>query len=134
MTTPSAIYKHGDELEKHFQVDINNARYKTTNGSTTGPSEHVLNAGQIDRDRPSDPKLLDNTESSSPSYTPLSLLRMQLTGLQDDINIFLTERMEVAKMKKSKLASDAEEKRIEEEIKVLLDGGDDDNSETENEQ
>ncbi|CCD23071.1 chromatin DNA-binding EKC/KEOPS complex subunit GON7 NDAI_0B00370 [Naumovozyma dairenensis CBS 421] len=123
----TAKYSSPDIPELHFTIDVNDKRYQTTNGMTTGPSEHVLNAGQIDRDRPSDPKLLSGSSSDvEPHYTELSKLRMHLTGLQDDINIFLTEQMELAKKKKIKLHSEEEEKRIDEEINELLDGGDGD--------
>lgn len=91
----------------------------TTEGRTTGPSDHVLNAGQIDRDKPSEP---ERTKDGS-QLTYLGQLRTQLTGLQDDINEFLTGRMELAKNKKK---AGADEKRIQEEINQLLDGGDGD--------
>ena len=52
---------------------------------------------------------------------------MQLTGLQDDINEFLTQQMEVAKNKKLK---QDDEVRIRGEIDKLLDGGDDDDEAT----
>lgn len=88
----------------------------TTDGVTTGPSAYVLNAGQVDRDRPVEAR------SVAGKVTYLGQLRNQLTGLQDDINEYLTLRMEAAKSKKLKTA---DEQRIEKEINTLLDGGDD---------
>lgn len=127
MVSPFAIYSAPDITEKKFSVDPNNERYKTTNGITTGPSAHVLGAGQVDVDKPSDPKLL----AGGRTPTPLSILRMELTGLQDDINEFLTERMELAKNKKLKVQSQAEKQRIDKEITELLDGGDGDDEDNE---
>ncbi|QLG75038.1 hypothetical protein HG535_0H03650 [Zygotorulaspora mrakii] len=119
MSVPFASYSSPD-LESHvFRVDPTCPRYQTTDGSTTGPSPHVLNAGQIDKDRPSEPRTDDNGQ-----ITTLGQLRCHLTGLQDEINDFLTERMEIAKGKKTKL-EESREQRIETEIKGLLDGGDD---------
>ena len=120
MSHPFAVYSSPDITTKEFAVDIKNARYNTTNGKTTGPSAYVLNAGQVDTDKPSDPKI--NASTQQPTH--LSQLRMSLTGLQDDINEFLTERMEFAKNKKLKTQDTKEEKRIQEEINELLDGGD----------
>lgn len=131
MSSISATYFSHDFGNKIFTVNSSNPRYKTTNGKTTGPSEHVLNAGQIDIDKPSDAKILTDG-SGEPTY--LSKLRTNLTGVQDDINEFLTEQMESAKKKKSKLADEKElieEKRIEEEINELLDGGDSDSEDVE---
>lgn len=104
--------------EREFTVNEEEKRYKTTDGVTTGPSAYVLNAGQVDRDRPSDAKIDANGNT-----TYLGRLRCQLTGLQDDINQFLTVKMEEAKSKKQKTE---DEKRIQKEINDLLDGGDDD--------
>ncbi|CCF58763.1 hypothetical protein KAFR_0F01660 [Kazachstania africana CBS 2517] len=117
--TPTAIYSCPDIPSKNFEVDITQERFNTTNGKSTGPSEHVLNAGQVDQDKPSDPKHID--DDSSKGLTALSKLRCQLTGLQDDINDFLTQRMEHAKNKKLKVS---DEKRLDQEINELLDGGD----------
>lgn len=119
MILPGAQYSAPDGVEKSFAPISDDPRYMTTEGITTGPSDHVLNAGQIDRDKPSEP---EHTEDGS-QLTYLSQLRTQLTGLQDDINEFLTGRMELAKNKKK---AGAEEKRIQEEINQLLDGGDGD--------
>ncbi|CAR28238.1 ZYRO0D17072p [Zygosaccharomyces rouxii] len=122
-TLPFASYSSPD-LEKQFVVDPSGPQYQTTDGVTTGPSPHVLNAGQVDKDKPAPPKQMDNGE-----FTALGCLRAQLTGLQDDINKFLTDRMEHAKRKKAKLDQDKDrDNRINKEIKDLLDGGDDDNN------
>ncbi|SCU97002.1 LADA_0H03906g1_1 [Lachancea dasiensis] len=125
MGKPLAVYNSPDVENQQFLVDLSKERYNTTNGKTTGPSAYVLEAGQIDVDKPSDPKL--NEEGD---FTYLSKLRMQLTGLQDDINEYLTHRMEQAKNKKLK---QADEQRIKEEITKLLDGGDEDDEEQEGE-
>lgn len=124
MGSPIGTYCSPEITQKKFCVDLRKSRYNTTDGTTTGASEYVLNAGQIDRDRPADPKISMSTGDA----TTLSKLRMELTGIQDDINEFLTERMEIAKNKKLKTHSIEDEKRIDNEIKGLLDGGDDDDS------
>lgn len=103
---PSAVYISPSHPLKKFEIEPNDPHYQTTNGRTTGPSDYVLNAGQIDRDKPSDPKM-DPTNPDVPTY--LSQLRMQLTGLQDDINEFLTKQMEIAKNKRVKVESDKKE-------------------------
>ncbi|CCK69340.1 chromatin DNA-binding EKC/KEOPS complex subunit GON7 KNAG_0C02290 [Huiozyma naganishii CBS 8797] len=123
MDRPYAVYESPDIPSKKFTVVPGNPRYETTDGVTTRPSDHVLNAGQIDRDKPSEPK---READGSEQFTKLSQLRMNLTGLQDDINEFLTEQMDVAKAKKAKLDSLEQDARIEEEINGLLDGKDDD--------
>lgn len=99
MEGPSAKFSSPNIPEKIFMVNPNDPHYQSTNGRTTGPSDYVLNAGQVDKDKPSDPKM-DPLNPNSPTY--LSQLRMQLTGLQDDINDFLTEQMEIAKNKRPK--------------------------------
>ncbi|CAI4539843.1 ALH_1b_G0028340.mRNA.1.CDS.1 [Saccharomyces cerevisiae] len=119
MKLPVAQYSAPDGVEKSFAPIRDDPRYMTTEGRTTGPSDHVLNAGQIDRDKPSEP---ERTKDGS-QLTYLGQLRTQLTGLQDDINEFLTGRMELAKNKKK---AGADEKRIQEEINQLLDGRDGD--------
>ncbi|CCH63114.1 hypothetical protein TBLA_0J01170 [Henningerozyma blattae CBS 6284] len=121
----TGTYSSPDIPNKTFQVNCNDAKYLTTNGKTTGSSEYVLKAGQIDRDRPSGPRRLPDGQ-----LTYLSQLRCNLTGIQDDINEFLTERMQIAKSKKTKLTDTKEEARINDEINHLLDGGDDDTEET----
>ncbi|KAL6942812.1 hypothetical protein ACO0RG_001776 [Hanseniaspora osmophila] len=100
-----------ENTAKVFKItDATLSRYSTTDGKTTGPSEYVIKAGQgEDVDRPSGPKLaayadsvtlksghessIGNTTGTTEQYTFLSQVRMQLTGIQDDINEFLTEKM-----------------------------------------
>lgn len=120
MLLPTATYCVPDVEPTKFEVDPAEARYQTTDGKTTGPSPHVLNAGQVDRDRPSEPRKTATGEVSA-----LGQLRTHLTGLQDDINEFLTHQMELAKGKKARIQHDSEqqEKRIQNEIRELLDGG-----------
>lgn len=100
MSRPSAVYSSPTIPTQKFEVDPTDPHYQTTNGKTTGPSAYVLNAGQIDKDKPSDPKM-DPENPGAPTY--LSKLRMELTGIQDDINEFLTKQMEVAKNKRVKV-------------------------------
>ncbi|AMD20340.1 HDL404Wp [Eremothecium sinecaudum] len=123
MSLPTAVYSSPTHDKRVFTVDPLKDRYRTTQGATTGPSSHVLQAGQIDRDCPSDPKIGPSGEP-----TALSQLRCQLTGLQDDINEFLTEEMELVKVKKLKTdssdATAAKDQRFEKEIEKLLDGDD----------
>ncbi|CCH42975.1 hypothetical protein BN7_2521 [Wickerhamomyces ciferrii] len=99
MSTPSAIYSN-PSTTKHFT--INKTDKHTTNGKTTGPSQFVLDAGIIDKDQP-----------STPNQTYLGDLRSQVTTLQDDLNEFLTERMQ----RENSIGKE------EEWEKTLLDGG-----------
>ncbi|SCU96026.1 LAFA_0G03840g1_1 [Lachancea sp. 'fantastica'] len=122
MSEVSATYSSPEIEKRVFSVDSSQNRYNTTNGSTTGPSAYVLQAGQIDKDKPAEPK-----RSNDGEFTFLSKVRMQLTGLQDDINEFLTHQMETAKNKKLK---QDDELRIKSEIDKLLDGGEDDESDS----
>lgn len=80
-----------------------------TNGTTTGPSSFVLSKGAVDRDAPSEAR-----------DTPLGLLRCQLTSLQDQVNEFLTARME----QEGKTQGKTQDKKESEAEKQLLDGGD----------
>lgn len=80
----------------------------TTNGKTTQISDIVIKAGGQDRDKPS------NAED-----TPLGQLRAKLTTLQDQINTFLTERMNNEKNRSN------EENELE---RKLLDEGVDEES------
>ncbi|ODV84017.1 hypothetical protein CANARDRAFT_236872 [[Candida] arabinofermentans NRRL YB-2248] len=77
---PTAIYTSPD-LTRNFHVDPSKSH--TTDGVTTGPSDHVLKAGAIDKDKP----------SLIPTDAKIGLLRAYLTTLQDDVNLFLTKRM-----------------------------------------
>lgn len=79
----------------------------TTNGRTTQISDIVIKAGGEDRDRP-----------SPASDGRLGQLRGRLTSLQDNINTFLTKRMEQAKEDSSK----------DIERRILDDGVDEDDS------
>lgn len=79
----------------------------TTNGKTTGPSDYVLNAGQVDKDA--------STESLG---TNLGQLRAELTTIQDKVNIFLTERMKEA------AASGNDDNSRNVDIDQLVAGGD----------
>ncbi|AAS52541.1 AEL144Wp [Eremothecium gossypii ATCC 10895] len=105
MQPPTATYCTPEGDSHAFTVVPDAPRYRTTDGTTSGPSAYVLQAGQIDRDRPSPPKLDAQGEP-----TALSRLRMHLTGLQDDINSFLTAEMQRAKNKKQKI-DDTQEQR-----------------------
>lgn len=115
MTLPSAEYSSPSHNSHIFTVNSTDPRYLTTQGKTTGPSAYVLQAGQIDRDYPSDPK-----RNESGDITYLSMLRCRLTGLQDDINEFLTTQMEDVKSKKLKTkdtkCEDVGEKRYQDII------------------
>ncbi|CAN3358912.1 EKC/KEOPS complex subunit Gon7p [Diutina catenulata] len=73
----------------------------TTQGKTTQISDVVTKAGGADRDRPSEA-----------AGTPLGQLRAELTTLQDQINVYLTERMQQSK---AKAADDIE--------RIILDEG-----------
>ncbi|GMG21964.1 unnamed protein product [Ambrosiozyma monospora] len=76
---PTAEYA-APHLKKQFMIDP--TQKHSTQGKTTGPSDHVLNAGAVDEDMP-----------SVASDTQMGRLREYLTTLQDDVNTFLTERM-----------------------------------------
>jgi len=82
MTAPTATYTHRS-LSKHFDIAQYPHTHHTTNGKTTGPSQYVVDAGCVDRDMP-----------STGNNTQLSQLRAQLTTLQDDLNEYLTQRMQ----------------------------------------
>lgn len=111
MTLPHATYT-GPKSSHDFVVDPSEARYNTTVGETSGASDYVLKQGHQDIDQPSGPK-----KAKDGQYTRLSELRMQLTGLQDDINQYLTEK--ICHVKKPRNA------RQEREINELLDGSED---------
>ncbi|KAK6457868.1 protein GON7 [Scheffersomyces xylosifermentans] len=84
----------------------------TTYGHTTQISDVVIKAGGEDRDRPSEAK-----------DTPLGHLRAKLTTIQDQVNVFLTERMKQENLK----LSGKEEEDIER--RILDDGVDEDDVE-----
>lgn len=75
---PTATYTAPD-MSKTFEPG---SGPHTTNGKTTQISEIVTKAGGEDRDKP-----------SSAKDSELGNLRAQLTTLQDQINVFLTQRM-----------------------------------------
>lgn len=96
---PTAVYTSpNDSTPVEFRP--NGGSY-TTEGETTKISDVVIRAGGEDRDRP-----------SPASNTPLGELRAQLTNVQDQINVFLTERMAVAKEKDA--AGDIERRLLDE--------------------
>ncbi|CAH02863.1 chromatin DNA-binding EKC/KEOPS complex subunit GON7 [Kluyveromyces lactis] len=115
MSLPHATYT-GPKSTHEFEVDPSDPRYQTTEGRTTGASDYVLKQGHQDVDKPSDPKKVDNVNSKTgiDQYTTLSQLRMQLTGLQDDINEYLTEKINHVKKPRNS--------KQEQEINDLLDG------------
>lgn len=78
----------------------------STDGTTTQISDIVIKAGGEDRDKP-----------SAASNTPLGGLRAQITTLQDQLNVFLTEKM----LNKRKLDEDDDVER-----RILDDGVDED--------
>lgn len=101
---PTAIYDAPDISErKEFHPGEGP---HTTNGKTTQISDIVIKAGGEDRDKPSDAK-----------DTKLGQLRAKLTTIQDQLNVFLTKRMEHEKSRSQ------EEKDLERQ--VLDDGVDD---------
>lgn len=109
MSSPSATYTSPSSTQEFTTSSIPPAEL-TTRGSTTGPSDFVLSKGAVDKDAPSEHK-----------DTYLGVLRAQVTNLQDQINVYLTERMRIQK----------EEEKESEMEKKLLDGGDDDSDEEE---
>ncbi|CAI5758951.1 unnamed protein product [Candida verbasci] len=76
----------------------------TTYGKTTQISDIVIKAGGEDRDKPTDH-----------NDTPLGNLRAELTTLQDQINIFLTDRMNLEKDNKNQEA-DIERRLLDEGV------------------
>ncbi|EGW34849.1 uncharacterized protein SPAPADRAFT_57942 [Spathaspora passalidarum NRRL Y-27907] len=84
---PTATYQAPDIPHREFHPGDGP---HTTSGTTTQISDHVINAGGEDRDKPTPHK-----------DTPMGNLRAQLTTLQDQLNVFLTERMKLDKQGKS---------------------------------
>ncbi|KAI5949683.1 GON7 [Candida margitis] len=82
MLSPTATYTSDGFTQEFHPGDGPH----TTDGSTTQISDIVLNAGGEDRDKP-----------SAPNDTPMGELRAALTTLQDQINVFLTDRMRAEK-------------------------------------
>lgn len=99
---PSAEYVSPTE-SKSFQTGDGP---HTTNGSTTQLSDFVMKAGGEDRDEP--------TDANDTTY---GHLRARLTTLQDQINIFLTDKMKQDKKDDSEV-----------ERRLLDDGVDEDDS------
>ncbi|ODQ82576.1 hypothetical protein BABINDRAFT_159136 [Babjeviella inositovora NRRL Y-12698] len=103
---PTATYISPD-LKKDFHPGCGP---HSTQGTTTGPSDVVADKGAIDKDRP--------TEASD---STLGELRARLTTLQDQVNVFLTDRM--------KLGAAKEEDDKDLERRILDDGVDEDDVE-----
>jgi protein GON7 len=118
MTGQSELYPQGEyrngETTKVFSTTDTPISQLTTNGQTTGPSEYVLNAGIVDKDRPSE----FNPQN------PVSVLRARLTVLQDEVNGWLTEEMQ-----REASESAGNGAAVEEIEKKLLDGADSDSDE-----
>ncbi|KAF6014864.1 hypothetical protein HII12_001282 [Brettanomyces bruxellensis] len=83
---PTAKYSSSD-IHKEFSVD--STKPLTTNGTTTGPSDYIINLTQGD--------YTDNNKPTNNKDTKTGRLRAYVTDLQDQVNIFLTERMEIEK-------------------------------------
>lgn len=86
MQKPSAVYTNGEDTEKVFTLDGVKVAELTSNGATTGPSPYLLeftNGEYVDKDKPSDLDLNNK----------MSVLRGYVTRLQDDINVYLTEKI-----------------------------------------
>lgn len=102
--TPVARYSAPD-IPEPLVITVGEGPH-TTNGKTTQISDIVIKSGGEDRDKP-----------TAANDTTLGNLRAKLTSLQDNINVFLTERMQKAK----------EEKGSQEvERRILDDGVDED--------
>lgn len=98
--TPTAVYTAPD-FEKPKEFHPGDGPH-TTYGQTNQISDIVINAGGEDRDKP-----------SQHNDTVLGNLRAEVTTLQDQINIFLTERMQ---LENNKAKSDKEEQDVERRI------------------
>lgn len=96
---PVAKYNAPD-VKDHI-IDVGEGPH-STNGKTTQISDIVINAGGEDKDKP--------TEANA---TSLGQLRAKVTTLQDNVNVFLTQRMK-------------QEKNDDIEKRVLDDGVDED--------
>ncbi len=83
---PTAKYSSSD-INKEFSVD--STKPLTTNGTTTGPSDYIINLTQGD--------YTDKNKPTNNKDTKTGRLRAYVTDLQDQVNIFLTERMEIEK-------------------------------------
>lgn len=118
VSDPIASYV-SPSCSKQFSTSDHPESHHTTNGRTTGPSQFVLDAGAVDKDMPSEPK-----------DTYLGGLRAKVTTLQDDLNEFLTERMQLESSNsivKDANSDNSKTQQQEEEFeKKLLDGADED--------
>lgn len=92
---PAATYSGPSEAKPTYFLPGDGIH--TTDGNTTRISDVVISAGGEDRDKPT-PAL----------KTPLGSLRAQLTTIQDQLNVFLTEKM----LNKRKHEDDDVERRI----------------------
>ncbi|KAI3404939.1 GON7 [Candida oxycetoniae] len=101
MLIPVAIY-NSESSQENYQFNPGEGPHET-NGKTTQISDIVINAGGEDRDKPSMHK-----------DTPLGHLRASLTTLQDQINVFLTERMKLEKYNNKKKEQEFERKLLDE--------------------
>lgn len=100
---PSAQYSAPD-ISKSFLVENVTREFLTADGVTTGPSPYLIettNGTYVDKDKPA----VLNLNSS------MGVLRGYVTTLQDNINIYLTERIQES----GKDAIDPEELLGEEE-------------------
>lgn len=82
---PSAEYRSQDTTTK-FTLESVQKENLSSEGATTGPSPYLLEStgGQyVDKDKPAPLNL----------NTDMGVLRGYVTKLQDDINVFLTERI-----------------------------------------
>jgi protein GON7 len=85
MSLPNAEYITPDTT-KTFTLENIDKQKLSSNGTTTGPSLYLLestNGGYVDKDKPAPLNL----------ESPMSVLRGYVTQLQDDINIYLTDRI-----------------------------------------
>lgn len=83
--TPSAEYIAKD-TSKIFTLENVDKSKLSSDGSTTGPSPYLLevtNGTYEDKDKPAPLNL----------ESPMGVLRGHITQLQDDINVYLTERI-----------------------------------------
>lgn len=86
---PSAQYKNADGVQKNFTLQEVRKEDLSSNGKTTGPSPYLMectNGTYEDRDMPAPLNL----------ESPMGVLRGYVTQLQDDINVYLTERIKAA--------------------------------------
>ena len=99
---PSAQYKTADGVQKQFTLSEVDKKQLSSNGTTTGPSPYLIectNGTYEDRDMPSELNL----------SSPMGVLRGHVTRLQDEINVYLTERIKTAN-------GGLEEREIEEDL------------------